>query len=276
MTPLENFSDTMPPRRSVATPASQPIGNVIAAAPTREIKLPPFEEDMPQAWYNQAEAYFRLHGVTDRMFWFYYVQWALTPVQKKLARDLLSIPDPPPNAYELLKERLLRLYDKGEKDRCRRLLSMPPLGGRRPSELLAEMLQLCPRDDVDGKIIRYMFLFRLTPTMQSMLGEDDTSSITDLAARADALMDAEAAKEHAVAAAVEEATIAAAGTAPPSSTRKRKPDWNKSKKPAFKRNKGDGDKPDPGPWQDLGICWSHYTYGDKAKKCRPPCARAEN
>ena len=31
-----------------------------------------------------------------------------------------------------------------------------------------------------------------------MLGEDDTSSITDLAARADALMDAEAAKEHAV------------------------------------------------------------------------------
>jgi hypothetical protein len=59
---------------------------------------------------------------------------------------------------------------------------MPPLGGRRPSELLAEMLQLCPRDDVDGRIIRYMFLFRLTPTMQSMLGEDDTSSITDLAA----------------------------------------------------------------------------------------------
>ena len=69
----------MPPRRSVATPASQPIGNVLAAAPTREIKLPPFEEDMLQAWYNQAEAYFRLHGVTDRMFWFFYIQWALTP-----------------------------------------------------------------------------------------------------------------------------------------------------------------------------------------------------
>jgi hypothetical protein len=121
-----------------------------------------------------------------------------------------------------------------------------------------------------------MFLFRLTPTMQSMLGEDDTSSITDLAARADALMDAEAAKEHAVAAAVEDATIAATGTAPASSTRKRKPDWYKNKKPAPKKSKGDGDRPDPGPWNDLGICWSHYTYGDKAKKCRPPCARAEN
>ena len=94
----------MPPSPSVAAPTLQPIGNVIAAAPTHEIKLPPFEEDMPQ-----AEAYFRLHSVTDRMFWFYYVQWALTLVQKILAQDILSVPNPPLNAYELLKERLLRL-----------------------------------------------------------------------------------------------------------------------------------------------------------------------
>ena len=59
-----------------------------------------------------------------------------------------------------------------------------------------------------------------------MLGEDDTSSITELVARADALMDAEAAKDHAVAAVVEEATVAATGMAPPSSARKRKPDWS--------------------------------------------------
>ena len=44
------------------------------------------------------------------------------------------------------------------------------------------MLQLCLQDNTDGKIIRYMFLCRLPP-----------SSIADLAARADALMDAEAA-----------------------------------------------------------------------------------
>ena len=48
---------------------------------------------MPQAWYNQAEAYFRLHGVTDRMFWFYYVQWALTPVQKKQGSAINPGPD---------------------------------------------------------------------------------------------------------------------------------------------------------------------------------------
>jgi len=178
----------------------------------------------------------------------------------------------------LLKEQLLRLYDKGEKDRCRRLLNMAPLGSRRPSELLAEMLQLCRLDDADSKIIQYMFLFRLPPTVQSMLWEDDTSSITDLAARANALMDAEVAKDKTVAAAVEESTVAAALAAPPSSSRKRKQDWNrKKKKPAANKNHSNGGgAKDSGPWQDMGLCWSHYNWGSKARNCKPPCARAEN
>jgi hypothetical protein len=101
--------------------------------------------------------------------------------------------------------------------------------------------------------------------MQSMLGEDETYSIADLAAQAEALMDAEAAKDNAITAAVEEAAVAAAGLAPPSFNRKRKPEWIMKKKPAAKKNHGDGNRPDPGQWQDLGICWSHYTYSDKAK-----------
>jgi hypothetical protein len=64
------------------------------------------------------------------MFWFYYLHWTLSPVQKKLAKDILSLPEPPLNAYDMLKERLLRLFEKGKKERCRRLLSMPPLSGR--------------------------------------------------------------------------------------------------------------------------------------------------
>ena len=63
MTPLENFCDIMPPQLSVAAPASQPIGNVIAAAPTCKIKLPPFKEEMPQAWFIQAEAFFCCNGL---------------------------------------------------------------------------------------------------------------------------------------------------------------------------------------------------------------------
>jgi hypothetical protein len=52
--------------------------------------------------------------------------------------------------------------------------------------------------------------------MQSILGEDDTLPIADLAARADALVDAEMAKGHFVAAEVEESIVATTGAATPS------------------------------------------------------------
>ena len=224
---------------------------------------------MPQAWFNQAEAYFRLNNVHDRTFWFYYVQWVLTAQQKKLVRDLLSIPTLPTNAYNQLKERLLQLYKTGEKDRCRKYLAMPPLGGRRPSELVADLMVLCPRSDVEGGTIKYMFLFRLPPTMQALLGEDNTPTLTELAARADALLDGEVARDHNIGA-VEESTVAAAGVAAPPSSRKRKRDFGKAG--AAKRRATNGGGADPGPWADMGLCWSHYNYGKQARKCKPPCS----
>jgi hypothetical protein len=161
----------------------------------------------------------------------------------------------------------LRLYDRGAKDRCRRMFNMPALGGRRPTELLADMLQLCPCKDKDTVIFRYLFLFRLPTTIQTiqtMLGEDETS-VAELAARADALVDAAAGKNDTVAAAVEELIATGAAT---SSSRKRMQDGQKGG--------AGGTSDDPGPWQDLGLCWAHYQFGKKAKKCRLPCIMAGN
>ncbi len=87
-----------PTRRSVARPSPVSVSNINDAPPAREIKLPPFEEDMPQAWFNQAEAYFRLNNMQDHTYWFYYPSCALSPPQKKLVRDILNIPTPPINA----------------------------------------------------------------------------------------------------------------------------------------------------------------------------------
>ncbi len=36
------------------------------AAAQREIKLPPFEEERPTAWFKSAEAMFHLHGAKDQ------------------------------------------------------------------------------------------------------------------------------------------------------------------------------------------------------------------
>jgi hypothetical protein len=264
-----------PPCHSVVRPSQEPISNVNTAPRAREIKLPPFEEDMSQIWFNQAEAYLRLTNVQDRTFWFYYVQWALSTLQKKLVQNLLSVPTPPINANDQLKDRLLQLYEQREKDRCRKYFAMPPLSGRRPSELAVDLMALCPQQDVDWDTIKYMFLFRLPPTMKALLGEYNPSTLTELVARADALLDAEAARDNTVAAAVEESTVATAGVAAPSSSWKRKADFKK-KNPAKKQHGDSGGDNDPGPWKDMGLCWTHYNFGNKAHKCKPPCNWQEN
>ncbi len=59
------------------------------AAPQKEIKLLPFEEDRPTAWFKSAEAMFNLHGARGMEMWFYYTQWALTSQQKKLVDNII-------------------------------------------------------------------------------------------------------------------------------------------------------------------------------------------
>jgi hypothetical protein len=120
----------MPPKRS---PPVRDTPATATAAPQREVKLPPFEDDRPLAWFKSAEVMLRLHGVTDRTLWFYYVQWALNNQQKKLADDIICLEPTPANAYDLLKGRLLSLYQRGERERYAKFRQLPSLGGQRPS-----------------------------------------------------------------------------------------------------------------------------------------------
>jgi hypothetical protein len=54
-----------------------------------------------------------LHGVRDTEMWFYYTQWALTNQQKKLVDDIICMDPTPQDAYQLLRRRLLGLYEEG-------------------------------------------------------------------------------------------------------------------------------------------------------------------
>jgi len=181
------------------------------------LRLPPFKEAAPRAWFKQAEAYFRIHGKTGCELWYFYVTWALSPQQEALVQDITEAEITPPNAYELLKERLLQLHEKGERARAKKLLlHMAPIGGRRPSKLLAEILSLCPKGEQGSNLMRYLFFFCLPPRIQELLGENDHSSVVELAARADKLTWDEAEKAESISA-VEELMVAAAGPPPPPS-----------------------------------------------------------
>jgi hypothetical protein len=64
---------------------------------------------------------------------------------------------------------------------------MEPLGGRTPTELLAEMLELCPRGQESNIFFLFLFLQRLPRELRVLLDEDDNLTPRQLAAKADKL-----------------------------------------------------------------------------------------
>jgi hypothetical protein len=61
------------------------------------------------------------------------------------------------------------------------------LGGRKPSELLASMLELCPRGHETNIFFMHLFLERLPSKLRIILEEDDHQNMQALAERANAL-----------------------------------------------------------------------------------------
>ena len=135
------------------------------------------------------------------------------------------------------------------------------------------MSTLCPRGEQNSNIFRYMFYFRLPPRVQELLGEDDQSSVVELAARADTLTLNEAGKAEA-GNGVEESMVAAA-EGPPTSSRKSKPTRQKG---TDEKGGGDSDSSDSDSdaWESSGMCYAHFMYGAQARSCKPPCSRAGN
>ncbi len=67
------------------------------------------------------------------------------------------------------------------------LFRLGPLGNRKPSQLLASMLSVCPSGMEVQPVFQYLFLQRLPQTLRTLLGEQESSDIRALAALEDKL-----------------------------------------------------------------------------------------
>ena len=127
-----------------------------------------------------------------------------------------------PDAYEQLKARLTASYRRTKWQQVNTLLDMPPLGDRRPSHLMHEMLaQLPTGENKDGAIFLGIFLRKLPATMRDHLAAANHATAAAMAAHADVLWDArcgDAAVSPARGAAKHRVRIRAGETPPPSVT----------------------------------------------------------
>lgn len=251
-------------------PPPPPPRNLHAA--TAHVRLPQFWADAPVAWFGTAEAQFRIRQVNTEDERFCFLTAALDKDTIKQVVHLVSDPDPAA-PYSRLKEALIASHQLTDFQRVELLMAMDPLGGRKPSQMLAEMLEVCPRDEHGSKLFAALFLQRLPRELRVLLAHDDHNNLRQLAAKADQLQAYHKQQSHEVAAAVEtsctgELVAAVKG----------------SGKAAFKKK---GGKPPPLPpprkkegppsplelaQQASSLCWYHWHFGDAAKKCESPCS----
>lgn len=233
------------PSAASTAPAPTATASTAPDVATLAIKLPNFFTSQPRVWFTQAEAQFALRGVKADATKFYHAVSALDQNTAVRVLDILEHP-PTDNKYEALKQRLIGSFSLSRAEKAKKLLQMPPQPDRKPTEILDEFLSILGSDyHPDCLFFEQLFRNQLAPELQLQLASAVFSDPRAFAEKADQLWAARGRSE-----------ICAIGN---SFLRDKTRKHFSSRQP---------------PHTDSGLCYYHQVFGDKAKKCRPPCKRA--
>jgi hypothetical protein len=104
----------------------------------------------------------------------------------RLVADIVE-GEPSETPYDDIKQRLVASHQLSDFQNAERLFQMPALGGRKPSELMAAMLETCPRGEEKTSLFACIFLQRLPREIRVLLAKADHKDPKTLATQADEL-----------------------------------------------------------------------------------------
>jgi hypothetical protein len=165
----------------------EPGQQVAAAAANQQfgsVKLSPFWPHSPALWFSQTEGIFMVKNITNELHRYYHVVSVLPHESLRLVADIVEQP-PPDTPYTTLKQRLLASHQLTAFQRAEKLFQMPSLGARKPSDLMAAMLEICPRGEERTELFACLFLQRLPREIRVLLSNVDHKDPKALAAQAD-------------------------------------------------------------------------------------------
>jgi hypothetical protein len=167
------------PQQANQVPAAE------AGQPGR-VKLPEFWPHAPGIWFARADLRFEVFQGTSERQKFALTFDALPYESLCLVADLVESP-PVSSPYTILKDRLLMSHQLTPVQKAAKLMDQPDLGSRRPSQMLADLLQDCPLGEQGTAFFRAAFLKLLPADIQEHLAQVDSKDLKELAQRADQL-----------------------------------------------------------------------------------------
>ena len=219
--------------KNLQQPAQAPV-NATA------VKLPSFWQGNPEVWFRQVESVFttRNPAVITQQTKFEYVIQALDNNTAERVQNIIL--DPPENPYDAIKAALIKAFGRTQVEKDQELLNLNGLGDKKPSELLQHMKNL---NADPNTLFKALFLTQLPPDVRRILATSSKTDIDELATEADRITE--------VARLTQDVQVNAAGA---------------SRGPPQQSQRG------PRPMSKIpGLCKYHSTFGNKARKCEPPC-----
>ncbi|BHF74187.1 hypothetical protein SprV_0401727100 [Sparganum proliferum] len=239
--------------------------------------LPDFWQHAPELYFFRIEATFHSAKITRETDKFYKLVEALPPTILSQVQTLLR--DPPTDApYTKLKAELLRLTSVSDRQRYHALVKEEALGDRKPSELLRRMRSLIGNMKIDDKFFKEMFLERLPTSVQTILasGSDDLE-ISKLAEMADRMMEVERLSSPTIDQVSQPLNVSTSDLAELKtqiahlSATVAALQLRRSPGPS-RRSFGRDRRRSRSRPRTANLCWYHVNYGDKARRCVPPCS----
>jgi hypothetical protein len=155
-----------------------------------------------------------------------------------------------------MKSRLLETHTLSHHEKLEILYKSEPLGGRKPSQMLASMLAYCLAGMEQTIMFQFLFLQRLPVTLRTLLGEQEPGDIWSLADRADRLWATHKLQSHDL--------VAQVGTV--------------EEQPAqivavqVETSGPGGLTHSEQARVGSGLCYFHWTHGARARRCEAPCS----
>lgn len=154
------------------------------------MRVPPFWRDRPRLWFISFEAATNDLKKSDSQR----AQMVIAQLEKEDIEQICDLLYDPPttNQYNVIKERLISVYEESDGKQLQKLLSDMELGEQKPSQLLRRMRTLA-RNKVPDNTLRLMWMNLLPPHVRSVLVVSDTISkdtaLDELAKLADKMLE---------------------------------------------------------------------------------------
>lgn len=250
-------------------------------------KLPEFEVNEPEMWFDQMDALFEVNGISSAKVKFQHIyaygNQALLPYVHSVNKDNTPLQDGE-SKYDRLRKKVIQVFAESEEVRLKKLFSGDTAFIGKPSQLLMHIRNKAGMNFSD-KALRSLFLDKMPERIRGILVTLDNQNIDKLAETADKII--EITPEAAIAVnRVSMANDNASSIDSNDTIRSLQDQISKlttamekllSQRASFNprgraRGRSKSRSDSRSRRSENGLCYYHNKFGDESFKCSQPCS----